>query len=112
MKTVKLFRYLWRLDAVLIAVATGGVCVVAASVMLSELSCNAQRRRVAEAAPPVAAGGSEKLYLGPVRAVEGSDVLRGELLAHSQALGIGSSGYSAETRNVLYLDTRSTEARW
>jgi len=112
MKTGRFFRYLWRLNAVLISLAAGGVCVVAATVVLSELSCGAQRRRAVEAAPTVVTDASDKLYLGPVHAVEGSDVLRGDLLARDDMLGIGSSGYRAETRNILYLDTQSTEARW
>lgn len=112
MRTHRFFRYLWRTNAVLIFLATGGVCLLVGSLMLSELGCNIQRRRAVEAAPPVVANTGEKLYLGPVRAVEGSRVLRGELLAPPQGLGMGSSGYSAVTRNILYLDIGSTEARW
>jgi hypothetical protein len=112
MKTNRFFRYLWRVNAVLIFVATGGICLLAGSLMLTELGCNIQRRRAVEAAPPVVANAEEKLYLGPVRAVEGTHVLRGELQAPRRSLGISSSGYSAETRNILYLDIASTEARW
>jgi len=112
MRTQRFFRYLWRINAVLILLATGAVCLLGASLMLSEMGCNAQRRRAVEAAPRVVADAKEELFLGPMRPVEGSDVLRGELKAPREGLAIGSSGYSAETRNVLYLDARSTEARW
>src|SRR2546426_2602410 len=112
MKTARFFRYLWRTNAILIFCASAGVGLLATSLMLSELGCNAQRRRAIQAAPPVVSDAKENLYLGPVRAVEGEDVLRGELLAPRDGLVIGSSGYSADTRNVLYLDARSTEARW
>jgi len=112
MRTQRFFRYVWRINAVLIFLATGAVCLLGASLMLSEVGCNAQRRRAVEAAPPVVADAREKLILGPMRPVEGSDVLRGELQAPRDGLAIGSSGYSVETRNVLYLDARSTEARW
>ena len=112
MKTHRFFRLLWRTNAVLIFLATGGVCLLAGSLMLSELGCNIQRRRALEAAPPLVANTQEQLYLGPMRAVEGTDVLRGELHAPSHAMGIGSSGGGAETRNVLYLDIGSSEARW
>ena len=111
-KTQRFFRYLWRTNAFLIFLATSGVCLVAGSVMLSEVGCNTRRRRAIEAAPPVAVNTEEKLYLGPMRTVEGTQVLRGELLAPRERLGVGSGGYSPDTRNILYLDIGSTEGRW
>jgi len=113
MTTQRAFRYLWRTNAVLIFLSTAGVCLVAGGVMLSEVGCNARRRKAADAAPPVVANTAERLYLGPMKTVEGSRVLRGELLAPRKEFGIGSGGYSgSETRNILYLDIDSTEARW
>jgi hypothetical protein len=112
MRTGRLFRYVWRINAILIFFASAGIGLFAATLMFSELGCNARRRRAIEAAPPVVADTKENLYLGPMRVVEGEEVLRGELLAPRDGLAIGSGGYSADTRNVLYLDARSTEARW
>jgi hypothetical protein len=111
MKAQRFFRYLWRTNAVLIFLATGAVCLVVASVMLSQVSCNARQRRAVEAAPPVVASDEEKLHLGPMRVIEGN-VLRGELLGPRESIAFGSGGYSEETRNILYLDAQSTEARW
>jgi len=113
MTTQRVFRYLWRTNAVLIFLSTAGVCLVAGSLVLSEVGCNARRRKAADAAPPVVANTDEKLYLGRMQTVEGSRVLRGELLAPRREFGIGSGSYNnSETRNILYLDIGSTEARW
>jgi hypothetical protein len=110
MKAQRFFRYLWRTNAVLIFLATGAVCLVVASVMLSQVSCNARQRRAVEVAPPVVADATD-FHLGPMRVVEGN-VLRGELLGPGESIAFGSSGYSEQTRNILYLDAQSTEARW
>jgi hypothetical protein len=112
MTTQRFFRYLWRTNGVLIFLATGTLCALGVALLLSEASCNARRGRAEEAAPPVAGDAKSDLYLGPLTRVEGSDVLRGELLAHRGGLGIGSGSYGTETRNILYLDTHSAKARW
>jgi hypothetical protein len=112
MRTYKLFRYLWRTNAVLIFLATGGVCMLGGGLLLSEAACNAHRRKVAEAAPAVAADPRDHLYLGPMSRIEGSDVLRAELLAPRQEAGLSSGGYGTETRNIMFLDARTNEARW
>jgi hypothetical protein len=82
---------------------------MAATLILTEAGCNAQRRRAIEAAPTVVAEANEALYLGALTAVEGYDVLRGELHAPSDKTVFGSGGYGGETRNVLYLDGQSTQ---
>ena len=112
MKPGRFFRYLWRANAVLIFLGTGGACLLAGGLMLSEFGCNARMRRAAEAAPAVVADPSQELYLGPVRSIEGTDMLRGELLAPGHGLGISSGGYSSETHNILFLEPRSTKAHW
>jgi hypothetical protein len=112
MSTHRVFRYLWRANAILIFVATGIACLAATSVLLSEVGCNARRRRAAEAAPAVIADPKERLYLGPLKRVEGTDVLRAELLAARHGLGVSSGGYGTDTRNILYFDSDSNTARW
>ena len=55
---------------------------------------------------------SERLVLGPVEQVEGTDTLLGKLLAPGQGKGFSSGGYGSETRNLLFLDGQARAARW
>ena len=112
MTKTRFFRYLWRANALLIFLATGAGCALVASLLLSEVGCNARRRLEAEAAPQVLADPSERLYLGPLKRVEGTSVLRAELLAGRQGVALGSGGYGTETRNILYFEPHSNIARW
>lgn len=113
-KIQRLFRYVWRVNAVLILVATAGVSFAVVTLMWSEFGGSAARSRVFEAAPSLGGSDSgERLFLGQVSLVRGTSVLRGELVSHRSSAGIssGSGGYS-ETRNILFVDSESDVARW
>jgi prepilin-type processing-associated H-X9-DG protein len=112
-KTERGFRYLWRVNAVLILVATASISVLAGSLFVSELGWSSDRRRVLDASPPVVSPDSdERLYLGSVEQVEGTGTLRGELLSPGHGKGFSSGGYGSETRNMLFLDGHFQAARW
>jgi len=110
----KFFRYLWRVNAVLILVAAAGLSVAVISLAWSEFGGSATRSRIPEAAPPLGAADSgERLFLGQVEPVEGTTVMRGELIAHRSGAGFGSgSGDYAQTRNIIFVDSESQPARW
>jgi hypothetical protein len=98
---------------VLILLATAAISLIAGTVLVSDLGWNSHRRQAFDAAPPVVSPESaEPLFLGPVTQVEGTDTLRGELLAPGHGKGFSSGGYSSESRNVLFLDGQSKAARW
>jgi hypothetical protein len=112
-KTQRFFRYVWRANAVLILLGTAAICVSVGSFLLSELLRSTSRHQDVSAAPPVVGPESgEQLFLGQLAQVEGTDTLRGELLASGSGSGLGSSGYGSATRNVLFLDVQSKAARW
>jgi hypothetical protein len=113
-KAQRLFRYVWRVNAVLILVAAAGVSFAVVTLMWSEFGGSAARSRVFDAAPPLGGSDSgERLFLGQVALIRGTSVLRGELVSHRSGAGIssGSGGYS-ETRNILFVDNESGVARW
>src|SRR6266850_1560454 len=105
-KVQRLFRYVWRVNAVLILVAAAGASLAVVIFIWSEFGGSAARSRVFEAAPPLGGAESgERLFLGQVEVVEGTTVLRGDLVAQRSGAGLGSSsgGYS-EIRNILFVD--------
>lgn len=111
-KAHKVFKYIWRANAVLILLAAAALVAVAVALVWSEVAGSAARSRALDAAPPLRADHSgARLYLGPVELVEGAGVLRGELLAQRSGGGLSSGSYS-ETRNMLFVDDESQAARW
>jgi hypothetical protein len=113
-KVQKLFRYVWRVNALLILVAAAGVSFAVVTLLWSEFGGSAARSRVFEAAPQLGSADSgERLFLAQVAVVEGTTILRGELVAQRSGSGFssGSGGYS-ETRNILFVDNQSHPARW
>ena len=112
-KTQRFFRYVWRVNAVLILLGTVAICVSIGSLLVSEFLRGQSRHQDASAAPPVVGPESgEQLFLGQLVQVEGTDTLRGELLASVSGSSLGSGGYGSATRNVLFLDVQSKTARW
>jgi hypothetical protein len=113
-KIQRLFRYVWRVNAVLILFAAAGVSFAVVTLMWSSFGGSGARDRVFEAAPPLGGADSdERLVLGQVALVQGTSALRGELVAHRSGAGFssGSSEYS-ETRNLLFVDGQSDVGRW
>jgi hypothetical protein len=95
----RLFRYVWRVNAVLILVAAAAVSFAVVTLMWASFGGGGARGRVFEAAPPLGGADSdERLFLGAVSLVRGTSALRGELVAHRSRAGFssGSSDYSEE----------------
>jgi hypothetical protein len=107
----KFFRYLWRIDAILILLAAGAVTFGICALLISELGGRTAIKRNAEAGVPVAAEPRTDLFLGHAQAVTGTPVLRADLTVSREGAGFSSGGYS-ETRNILFIDPAQRAAYW
>jgi hypothetical protein len=111
MRWNRAFRYLWRLNAVLILVAAGAIMFGVGALALSQLHGRVALKREAETGPLPAAVGDPRLFLGQASLVQGTTVMRADLLLRQDGGGFSSSGY-AETRNMLFVDPSETDSRW
>jgi hypothetical protein len=112
MKSQKIFRYLWRVNGVLILVAMGTITFAVGSLLLEEFARNSVRNREAETGIPVAApDSSAHLSLGRAVLVPGTDVMRADLTVNREGKSLSSSGYN-ETRNILFINPSQGEAHW
>ncbi|SRR5579871_327680 len=103
-KFQKLFRYLWRINAVLILVAAGSIVFGVAGLIAGEVGARTAGRREAEAGIPVAPAADSNAHLSLRRAsvVEGTNFMRADLSLDHAGKGFSSGGYS-ETRNILFI---------
>jgi hypothetical protein len=76
MRAQRFFRYLWRIDAILILIAAGAITFGVGMLVLEEFGGKAAMRRNAEAGVAVAAEPRLDLSLGHAEAIPGSPVLR------------------------------------
>jgi len=111
MKAQRFFRYIWRIDAVLILVAAGIAVVGVVSVLIEEIAIRTHNRHNAQTAVQVVAGPHTDLTLGQAESVPGSPVLRANLTSRGEEGKFSSGGYS-ETRNILFIDPDQKNARW
>ncbi len=112
-KTQKLFRYIWRIDAVLILVAAAAAVFAVIALLISEINSSIRHREAVAAAPPVTARtANEDLHLGGLFPVEGTSVFRAILTSERRGIDLSSSGYSGDTRNILFLDFSNGGAKW
>jgi len=111
-KSQKFFRYLWRIDAVVIFLAGAAIAIGVGSLLIGEIGTRTARYRDAgKAIPIVAADSDAHLSLGRVSVVAGTSVMRAELSREREGKGFSSGGYS-ETRNALFIEPDQKEARW
>jgi hypothetical protein len=111
-RSAKFFRYLWRVDAILICVAAGAVAFGVGALLVGQLMAGAARRREAAVGPLVGkVDSSEQLILGRGEPVAGTNVIRANLISHDGGSGFSSGGY-AESRNTLFIEPGAREARW
>jgi len=114
MRTVswsKVFRVVWRVNAVGIFLVVVLAVVGLSAALLSELFRSSHRAQAA--APEVAPheAGKPELRLGTFVAVEGTSVVRAELVE----MGEGSfslKGSRTTTRNILFVDTSDGKSWW
>jgi hypothetical protein len=111
-KWQKVFRYLWRINAILILVAAGAITLGVGALLVGEFGASSARTREAESGPLATGGTSDpRLFLGQASVVPGSSFMRADLLLHHDGGGFSSGGY-ADTRNVLFIDPGEKNARW
>jgi hypothetical protein len=111
-KPQKLFRYIWRVNAILILVAAGAVTFGVGTLLVSELGSRSAMRREADAGPPIAGAQADpRMSLGQASVVPGTHVMRAQLLLYRDGGGFSSGGYS-ETRNILFIQPGEKAARW
>lgn len=108
----KAFRYLWRINAVLILVAAGAITFGVGALLVAQFGGRTARTREAESGPLAGAGTSDpRLFLGQASVVPGTAFMRADLLLHHEGGGFSSGGY-AETRNILFIDPGQKHASW
>ena len=111
-KSGKIFRWVWRIDAILILVAAGAITFGVGALLVAEFGARSARRQEAAAGPVVAAGESDRgLILGRATLVTGTPIMRAELMVQNGGAGFSSGGYS-ETRNLLFIAPGEKSARW
>ena len=111
MKAQKFFRYLWRIDSILILLAAGAITLGVGALLISELRDRTAMRRNAEAGVPVGAEPKADLFLRHAEAINGTSVLRADLTASRGEAKFSSGGYS-ETRNILFINPAQKTAYW
>jgi hypothetical protein len=109
MRAAKVFRTIWRINAIVILLAA--VALLAAIV---SVTAGSMFRGDARDVQPVVAAPDQKehLHLRPLQAVEGTTVLRGDLVVETGKVMYSSSGDAGQTRNILTIDIPTGKATW
>ncbi|MGA9040584.1 MAG: hypothetical protein WB421_08625 [Terriglobales bacterium] len=111
-KSQRFFRYVWRINAVLILLAAGAATVGIVAALVSEFGDKMVRHREETVGVPVAVDGSSAdLSLGRAVIVPGSNVVQIDLSLNRGGKGLSSGGY-AETRNILFIEPGQKSGRW
>jgi hypothetical protein len=114
MNATRTFRWIWRINAIVIfLVAVAALCGIG-SLLLGELTNNRRRAAEAKAAPVVKqADAGDNLRLGPPTAIPGTRMLRADLHVAGERTSSFSGSYNRnEVHNVLFIDSLSGESRW
>lgn len=114
MRAAKFFRYLWRVNAVVIFLATAGIVVAVAYFTFDGMT---RGHRELPAGPDVVKEKQEELRLGNLAAVAGTNVLQANLTVVDRKSSFssydGSDGSDGgDIRNVLTLDATTGAAKW
>lgn len=109
MKANKFFRYLWRVDAVLILFAAGAITFGVGVLVFEELGGRAALRHDAEVGVPVAADPAANLNLGHAEAITGTPVLRADLFLYKG--GRASAAVDTTKRGISCLLIRLKKRR-
>jgi len=92
-RSAKFFRYLWRVNGLLIAVAAGAIAFGVATLLAAEWDARTARRREAAAGPLAGSVEStEDLVLQRAQPVPGTDIIRADLIGQEGGVGISSGG--------------------
>lgn len=112
MKAQRFFRYVWRIDAILILLVAFVAVFGLGSLVVEEFGIRTAARRNAQAGIQVTPEHRSDLILGHAESVPGSPVLRADLSLTGGGEGKFSSGGYNETRNILFIDPDQKNARW
>lgn len=111
--TRRIFRYLWRANAIVIFTGTCLLLVTLGPVLLRDIFQSFGRHE--DPGPPVVQQTSPHqppLTLGAFALVGGTNTGRAELSMTRSEIGFGSSGSYTEIRNILWVDLGTGAARW
>jgi hypothetical protein len=112
-RTQKFFRYVWRINALLIFVAAAAAVVGVLWLVGSEIESSTRHRNAVAAAPPVVANAEKNhLRLGGLAHIDGTSVYRAKLSSDTEGVSLGSSGYSRDTRNILFINLSTGAGKW
>jgi hypothetical protein len=111
-RSQRVFRFLWRVNAVLILVAAGAITFGVGALLVAEFGSRSAMKREAESGLAVAGPQSDpRLSLAPAILLSGTHVMRAQLLLYRGGGGFSSGGYG-ETRNLLFVEPGDKTARW
>jgi hypothetical protein len=111
-KAQKLFRYVWRINAVLILLAALLITLAVGFFLFQDLWRSAMRNRDADVRLSVPDSTRKaRLSLSRASLVRGTNVMRAELQGESVG-GKFSSSYGKETRNILFIEPGNKKGRW
>lgn len=111
MRAGRFFRYVWRINGVLVLAALSVALIAVVASYLSDLT----RRNVRQGADAQAVTDDRSeapLRLEPPRTVAGTRILRAELVRSVSTSKFGSSGETSETHNILFIEPVSGTSRW
>ena len=110
----RFFRYLWRVNAVLIAIAAAGIAVAVVMLTVSTIQDKVRRREAAAASVIPGKPANKELSLSGLLPIEGTSIFRATLSSehYGKHLDSFSSGEASEIRNILFVDTTTGTAAW
>ena len=114
MRAQRFFRYVWRINAVLILAAVLLALIGIGATLSSPLFRGLGRHEEKVSQVPVVAAEKEeeKLTLQAPQQVNGTHIMRADLVAERAGRGLGSYKDSAEIRNVLFIELATGATRW
>jgi hypothetical protein len=113
-RSQKFFRYVWRINAVLILVAAAAAICGVVALVVSEIQSNIRQHAAVAAAPRVVPSArSSELHLNGFTNVPSTSVYEAKLTSERGGAAIEiSSGGVSDTRNILFIDLTTGNGRW
>jgi hypothetical protein len=113
MRASRFFRYVWRVNALLVLALAAAVLAMISSSFVSNLFRKHDRRDTPAVQAVVEDASDAPLKLGPPRAIAGTRILRADLVrTRPGKSSYGSGSHRSETHNVLFIDPMSSESHW
>jgi hypothetical protein len=109
-KSQKIFRYVWRINGVLILIAVGAGIIGMVGLLVDEFGGRLNRGREAKMGIQVADTNTQ-LLLEHATVIPGTRFMRANLTQPRGSEGFSSGGYS-EIRNILFIVPGEKDARW